>query len=144
MLYIYIIAHAYKGSKFTFIYLISGLLLVSNIALAIAGIDFLLKGTDLTKIYVICIFVYNLTQSVSHLLLAYRYRRIAKECPYTFVEVHMPESEIRCDKIVFKLLLLLNIVSLSIYAFLMITTLDESQSALYILGDLVLIIFVLL
>jgi len=52
----------------------------------------------------------DLTQCVSHLTLAFKYRRVAKEMPYAYIEVQLPEAEKRCDKVLFKLLLTINII----------------------------------
>ena len=54
--------------------------------------------------------LYDLTQCVSHLFLAFKYRRVAKEMPYAIEEVQVPEAEKRCDKVLFKVLLTLNII----------------------------------
>ena len=54
--------------------------------------------------------LYDLTQCVVHLLLAFKYRRVAKEMPYAIEEVQLPEAEKRCDKVLFKVLLILNII----------------------------------
>ena len=54
--------------------------------------------------------LYDLAQCISHLLLAFKYRRVAKEMPYTIYEVQLPEVEKRCDKVFFKVLLIFNII----------------------------------
>ena len=85
---------------------------VSLIANAIAYKRALESEYTLTEAMVLELLggLYDLTQCVSHLLLAFRYRRVAKEMPYAIEEVQVPEAEKRCDKVFFKVLLTLNII----------------------------------
>ncbi len=115
LLYFGVLWHTFRGSKFTFFYMLVTWLIFTNFSLianAIAYKRALESGYTLTEAMVLELSggLYDLTQCVSHLLLAFRYRRVAKEMPYAIEEVQVPEAEKRCDKVLFKVLLTLNIV----------------------------------
>ncbi len=92
-LYSGVLWHTFRGSKFTFIYMIATLLILANASLLVYA--FVNKGAysrhqvTLMESLVIRLSVslYDLTQCVSHLLLAFKYRRVAKEMPYAIEEV---------------------------------------------------------
>ena len=115
LLYFGVLWHTFKGSKFTFVYIVVTLLILSNISLIMIVID---DKWSFTGQYTLMEAIVkapssglnDLTQCVSHLLLAFKYRKVAKETPYTIEGVQLPEAEKRCDKILFKLLLTLNII----------------------------------
>jgi hypothetical protein len=115
LLYSGVLWHTFRGSKFTFIYMLVTLLILVNVSLIAVAIDikriFSIGGTFMEiVVLVLSTGLYDLTQCVSHLLLAFKYRRVAKEIPCAIEEVQLPEAEKRCEKVLFKVLLTLNII----------------------------------
>ena len=116
LLYSGVLWHTFRGSKFTFVYMLVTWLILTNVSLiasALAYKRYLSSGhLTITEAMVLELSggLYDLTQCVSHLLLAFKYRRVAKEMPYAIEEVQVPEAEKRCDKVLFKVLLTLNII----------------------------------
>ncbi len=93
LLYSGVIWHTLRGSKFTFVYIIVTLLILANVSLIVMSIEdkkFSSSGHLLLMDYVLYSLssgLYDLTQCISHLLLAFKYRRVAKEMPYAIEEV---------------------------------------------------------
>jgi hypothetical protein len=96
--------------------MIATLLILANVSLIVNEIEnkrinasqqFILMEA---VVIVLTIGLHDLTQCVSYLLLAFKYRRVAKEMPYAIEERQLPEAEKRCDKVLFKVLLILNII----------------------------------
>ena len=85
--------HTFRGSKFTFVYMIATLLLLANVSLlAIAFENKRVSSRDQvtnTEYWVVWLSsgLNDLAQCVSHLLLAFKYRRVAKEIPYAIEKV---------------------------------------------------------
>jgi hypothetical protein len=92
LLYSGVLWHTFRGSKFTFVYIIATLLILANFSLIVTVIDdkwsFTGRFTTMdTVVSSLLNGLYGLTQCVSHLLLAFKYRQVAKEMPYAIEEV---------------------------------------------------------
>ena len=72
-------------------------------------------------VYALMIGLYDLAQCISHLQIAFRYREVAKKMPYAIEEVQVPEAEKRGDKVLFKVMLILNIIFPTIETVLLIS-----------------------
>ena len=131
LLYSGVLWHTFRGSKFTFIYMIVTLLILANVSLIVNAdeskrvyIDHSRHDNDTfmdAVVYALAIGLYDLTQCVSHLLIAFRYREVAKKMPYAIEEVQVPEAEKRGDKVLFKVMLILNIIFPTIETVLLIS-----------------------
>ena len=113
--YILILWHNWKGSQFTFIYLVVSFFLVANcslLAVTQAGHSIFDKN-NLTAFYLwdfgINAGLVDLGLCVSHLLLAFQYRKIAKEAPYAAEGVQYPAAKRRRERNFFRVLLPLNV-----------------------------------
>jgi len=93
LLYSGVLWQTFRGNKFTFVYRIVTLLILANFSLIVSAIDnyrFSSSGQFKFMDYVVLIlsgWLNDSTQCVSHLLLAFKYRRVAKEMPYAIEEV---------------------------------------------------------
>jgi len=113
LLYCGVLWHTFKGSKFTFVYTISTWLILTNIFLFVYVILEHTVSSDSFMIILIAELLIGLlffSQNIAHLLLAFKYRRLAKEMPYNIEEVQLPETEKRCDRVLFKILFTLNTI----------------------------------
>ena len=138
LLYSGVLWHTFRGSKFTFIYMIVTLLILANVSLIVNAdeskrvyIDHSRHDNDTfmdAVVYALAIGLYDLTQCVSHLLIAFRYREVAKKMPYAIEEVQVPEAEKRGDKVLFKVMLILNIIFPTIEPVLLINAFFQTDN----------------
>ncbi len=115
LLYSGVLWHTFRGSKFPFVYKLVTLLILTNVSqIAIVIEERMLTSRQLTLMYAVVLSLLSgltgLTECVSYLLLAFKYRRIAKELPYAIEERQLPEAEKRCDEVLYKVLLILSII----------------------------------
>ena len=98
LMYSAILWKNWKGSKFKFIYLIVGILLLGNIALltfVLADYKLFLME-EFKPVYVWMLSLGNgvsdLALCVSHVLLAFKYRQVAREKPLEIEMTQMPKN----------------------------------------------------
>ena len=116
LMYLLVLWHNFRGSKFTFVYLLVSCFLVANcFLLANSESSYVVDiKREVTAFYVwdwgVSIGGTDLGLCVSHLLLAFKYREIAHEAPYAAEGVQYPAAKRRRERILFWILLPLNVI----------------------------------
>jgi len=104
ILFLIVIIHAKRGSGYTFVYKISGLLLICDLGLIPSFASNL-------WIYTVCGMVSVATFSVAHWMLAHKYHQVATETPFVVEEEPIPHGKCLRKKAINWIILILNAVT---------------------------------